>query len=97
VSYLGLVPRVDQSNAVVKYGAITKRGNTLGRTAPVQCSLIAIRFSPYLRAFYDKIKTAKGSGKAIIATSRKLLGIVYQTLKNDCFFEDSPAFAIRAA
>jgi transposase len=96
-SYLGLVPRVDQSNQTVKYGAITKRGNTLGRTALVQCSLIAIRFSPYLRSFYDKIKAAKGSGKAIIATARKLLGIVYQTLKHDWVFEDFGAFVLRSA
>lgn len=96
-SYLGLVPRVDQSNQTVKYGAITKRGNTLGRTALVQCSLIAIRFSPYLRSFYDKIKAAKGSGKAIIATARKLLGIVYQTLKHDWVFEDFGAFILRSA
>lgn len=96
-SYLGLVPRVDQSNATVKYGAITKRGNSLGRTALVQCSLIAIRFSPYLRAFYDRIKSAKGSGKAIIATARKLLGIVYHTLKNGWVFDDFPNFVIRAA
>jgi transposase len=96
-SYFGLVPRVDQSNDVVKYGAITKRGNTLGRTALVQCSLIAIRFSPYLRAFYDKIKAAKGSGKAIIATARKLLGIIYHTLKNGWVFEDFPNFVLKAA
>jgi transposase len=95
-SYLGLVPRVDQSNAVVKYGAITKRGNTLGRTALVQCSLIAIRFSPYLRIFYDKIKTAKGSGKAIIATARKLLGIICHPLKNGWMSEDFPNFVIKA-
>jgi len=96
-SYFGLVPRVDQSNSTTKYGAITKRGSAMGRTALVQCSLIAIRFSPYLRAFYDRIKAAKGSGKAIIATARKLLGIVYQTLKNDWIFEDFAAFQIKAA
>jgi len=96
-AYFGLVPRVDQSNATAKYGAITKRGSAMGRTALVQCSLIAIRYSPYLRRFYDKIKVAKGSGKAIIATARKLLGIVYQTLKNDWVFEDFTAFQIKAA
>jgi transposase len=96
-SYLGLVPRVEQSNQTVKYGAITKRGNTLGRTALVQCSLIAIRYSSYLRTFYERIKNAKGSGKAIIATSRKLLGIIYHTLKNNWVFEDFPAFVIKAA
>ncbi|RKY82480.1 IS110 family transposase, partial [candidate division KSB1 bacterium] len=37
----------------------------------------------------------KGSGKAIIATSRKLLGIIYETLKNDWVFEDFPNFVIK--
>lgn len=70
-SYFGLVPWVDQSNAVVKYGAITKRGNTLGRSALAQCSLIA--------------------------AARKLLGIIYHTLKNGWVFEDFPDFVIKGA
>ena len=40
------------------------------------------------RSFYEKLKSKKGSGKAIIATSRKLLTIIYRTLKNDWVFED---------
>jgi hypothetical protein len=31
-----------------------------------------------------------GSGKAIIATARKFIGIIYNTLKNDGVFEDFP-------
>ena len=27
-------------------------------------------------------------GKVIIATYRKLLGVIYDTLKNDCVFDD---------
>jgi hypothetical protein len=35
-----------------------------------------------------------GSGKAIIATARKFLRIIYQTLKNGWIFEDFPKFVI---
>jgi hypothetical protein len=37
----------------------------------------------------------KGSGKAIIATSRKLLTIIYQTLKNEWVFEDFGNFVLK--
>lgn len=87
-SYLGIVPRVSISNGTVHMGRITKMGNKIARTVLVQSTLIAIRYSPYLNAFYQKLKAKKGSGKAIIATARKLLGIVYNTLKNKWVFED---------
>ena len=65
-----------------------KRGTKIGRATLVQCTLIAIQYSEYLRRFYERLKAKKGSGKAIIATAKKLLGIIYKTLKNDWIFED---------
>jgi transposase len=94
-SYFGIVPRVNQSSDKVKYGHITKRGSKLGRTTLVQCTLVAIKYSAYLKGFYERIKAKKGSGKAIIATSKKLLGIIYNTLKNKWVFEDFPNFKIK--
>lgn len=93
-AYFGIVPRVSNSNETQHSGRITKRGTKLGRTTLVQCTLIAIRYSEYLRKFYEKIKRKKGSGKAIIAAARKLLGIIYRTLKNDWVFEDFPNFIL---
>lgn len=94
-SYFGIVPRVSNSNEKEHQGRITKHGDKLGRTTLVQCTLIAIRYSPYLRSFYNRIKAKKGSGKAIIATSKKMLGIIYNTLKNDWVFEDFPNFVLK--
>jgi transposase len=91
-SYFGMVPHVHRSNESVHYGRITKRGSKIGRTTIVQCALVSIRYSPYLRAFYERIKKRRGSGKAIIATAKKLLGIVYETLKNKWIFTDFPNF-----
>lgn len=94
VSYFGMAPRIHASNEKVQMGRITKMGNKIARTALVQSALVAIRYSPYLRAFYDRIKIRRGSGKAIIATARKLLGIVYKTLKNNWVFEDFGKFKL---
>jgi transposase len=94
-AYFGIVPRVNNSNEKIQQGHITKQGCKLGRTTLVQCTLIAIRYSPYLNAFYQRLKQKKGSGKAIIATSRKLLTIIYNTLKNDWVFEDFGQFVLK--
>ena len=51
---------------------------------------MAIKYSNYLRRFYDKLKAKKGSGKAIIAPARKFLGIIYRALKNNWVFADFP-------
>ncbi len=93
-AYVGIVPRVSQSSETDNRGRITKRGNKLMRTTLVQCTLIAIRYSGYLNAFYQRIKARRGAGKAIIATARKLLAIIYDTLKNGWVFDDFPAFKI---
>lgn len=89
-SYFGIVPRVNNSNETSRSGRITKRGNKLGRTTLVQCALIAMRYSKYLRNHYEKIKARRGTGKAIIALARKFLNVIYNTLKNDWVFEDFP-------
>jgi transposase len=93
-AYFGIVPRVNNSNETERSGRITKRGSKLGRTALVQCALIAQRYSPYLKKFYEKTKARRGTGKAIIALARKLLGIVYRTLKNNWVFQDFPNFVL---
>jgi len=96
-AYFGIVPRVSKSNETEHTGRITKRGSKLGRTALVQCALIAQRYSSYLRRYYEKIKARRGTGKAIIALPRKLLGIIYRTLKNKWVFEDFPNFVLAEA
>ncbi|MCY3597133.1 MAG: IS110 family transposase [Rhodospirillales bacterium] len=94
-AYLGIVPRVNRSNETDTPGRITKRGNRLVRTTLVQCTLVAIRYSGYLNTFYRRIRERRGAGKAIIATARKLLAIIYQTLKNRWVFEDFTTFKRR--
>lgn len=92
-SYFGIVPRINNSNETEQSGRITKRGTKLGRTTLVQCALIAQRYSPYLKKYYER-KKSRGTGKAIIALARKLLGIIYRTLKNKWVFADFPNFVL---
>jgi transposase len=93
-AYFGIVPRVSNSNETERSGRITKQGCKLGRTALVQCALIAARYSPYLQRYYQRIAATRGTGKAIIALARKFLGIIYKTLKNNWIFEDFPRFVL---
>ncbi len=95
-AYFGIVPRVHNSNEKERSGRITKRGSKLGRTTLVQCALVAMKYSDYLRNHYEKIKARRGAGKAIIALAKKFLGIIYHTLKNNWVFEDFPNFVLAA-
>jgi transposase len=96
-SYFGIVPRVANSNETERSGRIHKRGTKLGRTALVQSALVAAKYSPYLKRFYEQVKARRGAGKAIIALARKFLGIIYRTLKNKWVFEDFPNFVLAEA
>lgn len=87
-AYFGIVPRVSNSNETERSGRITKRGSKLGRTTLVQCALIAIRYSSYLREHYERVKARRGTGKAIIALARKFLNSIYYTLRDQLVWED---------
>ncbi|MCL2335541.1 MAG: IS110 family transposase [Endomicrobia bacterium] len=88
-SYVGLVPRIKNSaDKESSGGHITRMGNKILRTTLVQVTLIAIKYNDYLRRFYLRLKEKKCSGKAIIATARKMLDIIYRTLKNGWVFAD---------
>jgi len=92
-AYFGIVPRVSNSNESEHSGRITKRGSKLCRTTLVQCALIAQRYSPYPKNYYQR-KKSRGTGKAIIALTRKFLEIIYRTLKNQWVFEDFLNFVL---
>lgn len=62
-AYLGIVPKVNQSNDTDNRGRITQRGDKLARTILVQCTLVAIRYSGYLKSYYQRIKDRRGTGK----------------------------------
>lgn len=93
-AYAGLVPWVQRSNETVHYGRITKRGPEALRTAFVQLVLGMVRNrhktgSYRLMHDYTAMKGSKSSGKAIIATARKLAKIVWSMLMEGKEFDPS--------
>lgn len=84
-SYLGIVPSVHNSADTVHMGRITKRGPQDLRTAFVQVALGIIRQPQNtsdwkLMHDYKTMKTSKGSGRAIIALTRKIARIIFAML-----------------
>jgi transposase len=89
-AYAGLATAVRQSGASERYGHITKEGRKLLRGFMVEAVLSMIRNpsagrSP-LAEFYRRKKQEKGAGKAICATARKLLTVVYVLLTKELDF-----------
>ena len=73
VAYLGLDPKVKQSGeAPARSGRISKRGSASARWALVEAAWSAVLQPGPLRAFYQRVRTHRGHGKAIVATARKL-------------------------
>jgi transposase len=95
-SYFGLVPRVYQSGDRQVTGRITKRGSKLGRAVLVQCTWTAIRYSPRLKAYYTKLRSKKNAGKAIIATARKFLAVIFFTLQHQIIWDNFPEGIIKS-
>jgi transposase len=58
-----MVPSVRQSNDRERHGRITRAGNKLARTTLVQCALVAIRYNPNLRSFYQRLRQRRGTAK----------------------------------
>ena len=84
-AYAGLVASVRQSNRTEHRGRITKQGRKRLRTLLIQAVLVLItgqRRNP-LAEFYRLKKQEKGSGKALCAAARKLLGVIYVLLTKD--------------
>ena len=84
VAYSGLATSVRQSNETTRQGHITKQGRKRLRTVAIRAVLSMVnRTNTPLMSFYQKKKREKGSGKAICATARKLLTIVFVMLKKE--------------
>jgi transposase len=83
-AYAGLATSTRQSNETTRHGGITKRGRKRLRTVVIQAVLSMVnRTATPLMEFYQKKKREKGAGKAICATARKLLTIIFVLLKKD--------------
>jgi transposase len=92
-SFAGLAPWVQNSNETIHHGSITKRGPKELRTAMVQVVMGLRRMKdktlPWrIMQRYVGMKKSKGSGKAIIATARKMATVIWHMLTEDTEFDE---------
>jgi transposase len=81
-SYAGLIPSTYQSAEKTRTGRITKRGSKWLRKTLVDSITSGSRKNHKLSVFYRKLKKNKGTGKAKVATARKLCCVIFAMLKD---------------
>ncbi len=77
-SYFGMTPRLDESGSTRRLGHISKQGPSVVRWLIVESAWRAIKKSPSLLAFYERIRCGQDKRKkvAIVATARKMLSVM---------------------
>jgi len=88
VSYAGLAPSTRESAGKMITGRITKQGSPWLRWILLQCALVAVRYDKRLGSFYTRIKNKKGHGKAIVATAKELLVIIWYMLTRNQLYRN---------
>lgn len=73
--YLGLTPKQHQSGETDRQGRITRHGSKLLRSLLVEASWVGLRYNPWMRAVYERVKRGSKARKkvAIVAVARRLL------------------------
>lgn len=80
VSYAGMAVAKRESAGKVRSGKITKQGSAWLRWILVQCARVAVMHDDHLRDYYIRIKKRKGDGRAIVATAKEMLVIIWYML-----------------
>jgi len=96
VAHCGLDPREYQSGSSVKKPArISKVGNVHLRRALYMPALVASRYEPQVKAYYEKL-LAKGKRprQALVAIMRKLVHAIYGMLRSDTDFDGEKFYAL---
>lgn len=93
-NYIGLVPRVDCSGTIEKYGHITRKGNNYLRALLYQAAWSMVR-SKNGGALKDKfiymVWRGKGKKKSITAIARKMAELLYTVTKNKQEYRPMPS------
>lgn len=83
-SYFGIVPSLDESGGVKRYGHITRAGPATVRKLLAEAALQAKTKSPKVRAFFERVKGGRKerNAKAIVATAHYLVRVMVAMLKS---------------
>ena len=86
-NYLGLVPMVYMSGDTVRYGPITKRGNSYVRALLVQAawSMVLAKKGGKLKDMFEymTVEKSKGKKKAIVAVARRIAELLYLLMRDE--------------
>lgn len=89
-SYAGLVLSTHQSGEKKYHSRITKQGNQFLRWALTEAAQISIRYSPFFRYQYNKIRVRKNHNSAVMTVARKMAEIIYVMLKDGTCYIEKP-------
>ena len=91
-AYFGLVPSQDQSGSSNRLGHITKEGSSTVRHLLTEAVWQAVRRSPTIRAFKERIQREDPQRRkiAIVATAHYLIRVMWAMLKNQTQWKESP-------
>ena len=98
VAHAGLDPRHYESGSSVRSATrISKVGNRHLRAALFMPAMVAARYEPRVKAYYEKL-IAKGKKpiQALVAVMRKLLHAIHGMFHHDASFEGTKFYAQRA-
>jgi hypothetical protein len=93
--YFGLVPSQDQSGDRNRLGHITREGPAVVRQLLAEASWQAIRRSPTIRAYFERVRRDDPQRKkiALVATAHYLVRVMWALLKRGTVWEEGPAAA----
>ena len=81
-AYAGLIPSTYASAEKIRHGRISKRGSKWLRKALIDSVTSGSKHPSRLGFFYRKLKKSKGTGKAKVATARKLCTVIFAMLSD---------------
>jgi len=82
-SYLGVVPKVDNSGNTTRHGSIKRDSRNGSRTLLTQVIQHLYNNSEHLKSFYDRKRKGKGAGKVRVAIMRKVITMIYHMLSKE--------------
>jgi transposase len=89
--YFGLVPSQDQSGDRNRLGHITREGPAMVRQLVAEATWQAIRRSPTVRAYFERVRRGDPQRKkiALVATAHYLVRVMWALLKRGTTWEES--------